>query len=63
MNDYQMTILAADRRRQLMAEADGHRLARGGRRRASMQVASPLRRSLETASGFLQRRTPASRPR
>lgn len=64
MNDYEMTILAADRRRQLQGEAERHRLSRGShRQRAARHGLWPLRRPLETTFDILQRRAPASRPR
>jgi hypothetical protein len=40
MNDLQMTILAADRRRELVAQADRTRLVREARRRSQPRAAA-----------------------
>jgi hypothetical protein len=44
MNEQQMSILASDRRRDLVAEADRARLARGVRRSPERRPAEPVRR-------------------
>ena len=43
MNDFQMTSLANDRSKQLMAEADQHRLARQAKQPARHQELAPRR--------------------
>ena len=59
MNDYQMTSLANDRSRQLLAEADQHRLARqAGRSKKKRKPVEP-RSGLRISLDFLLGRTPA----
>jgi hypothetical protein len=44
MNDLQMTLLAADRRRELVAQADRTRLVREARRRSQPRTTATPRR-------------------
>ena len=59
MNDYQMTSLANDRSRQLMAEAEQHRLARRSKRSSTGPKSVAVRSGLRVSLGFLLGRSPA----
>ena len=59
MNDYQMSSLAQDRSRDLMAEAHAARLAREAKRPAKAQKESQRRSSFRVNLGSLLGRSPA----
>ena len=59
MNDYQMTSLTRDRSRQLMAEAEQHRLARRSERSLTGPESVAVRDGLRIRLGFLIGRSPA----
>ena len=59
MNDYQMSSLANDRSKQLLAEAQQHRLARQTRPRTSHREPAQQRGGLRISLDFLLGRNPA----
>jgi len=59
MNDYQMTSLANDHSRQLMAEAEQHRLVRRSKRSSTGPKSVAVRSGRRISLGFLLGRSPA----